>query len=88
MLGVYTFCYSHGMSVPMSERPHSCCIQTADRWGFVCSGFDRFVVFVYFNASQEIEFLTSSIGQLKIVQTKYVEAKDSLNVLNKNNKGK
>uniref|UniRef100_A0A673CH94 Prefoldin 5 n=1 Tax=Sphaeramia orbicularis TaxID=375764 RepID=A0A673CH94_9TELE len=35
----------------------------------------------------EIEFLTSSIGQLKVVQTKYVEAKDSLNVLNKNNKG-
>uniref|UniRef100_A0A4W6EE61 Prefoldin subunit 5 n=1 Tax=Lates calcarifer TaxID=8187 RepID=A0A4W6EE61_LATCA len=35
---------------------------------------------------QEIEFLTSSIGQLKVVQTKYVEAKDSLNVLNKNNK--
>ncbi|TNN81388.1 Prefoldin subunit 5 [Liparis tanakae] len=37
---------------------------------------------------QEIEFLTSSIGQLKVVQTKYVEAKDSMNVLNKNNKGK
>lgn len=37
---------------------------------------------------QEVEFLTSSIGQLKVVQTKYVEAKDSLNVLNKNNKGK
>uniref|UniRef100_A0A673C909 Prefoldin 5 n=1 Tax=Sphaeramia orbicularis TaxID=375764 RepID=A0A673C909_9TELE len=36
---------------------------------------------------QVIEFLTSSIGQLKVVQTKYVEAKDSLNVLNKNNKG-
>ncbi|KAG8007882.1 Separin [Nibea albiflora] len=35
---------------------------------------------------QEIEFLTSSIGQLKVVQTKYVEAKDSLNILNKNNK--
>uniref|UniRef100_A0A3Q3QXV2 Prefoldin subunit 5 n=1 Tax=Monopterus albus TaxID=43700 RepID=A0A3Q3QXV2_MONAL len=35
---------------------------------------------------QEIEFLTSSIGQLKVAQTKYVEAKDSLNVLNKNNK--
>uniref|UniRef100_A0A3Q0QQ63 Prefoldin subunit 5 n=1 Tax=Amphilophus citrinellus TaxID=61819 RepID=A0A3Q0QQ63_AMPCI len=35
---------------------------------------------------QEVEFLTSSIGQLKVVQTKYVEAKDSLNVLNKNNK--
>uniref|UniRef100_A0A8D3CF07 Prefoldin 5 n=1 Tax=Scophthalmus maximus TaxID=52904 RepID=A0A8D3CF07_SCOMX len=29
---------------------------------------------------QEIEFLTSSIGQLKVVQTKYVEAKDSLNM--------
>uniref|UniRef100_A0AAY4C5A6 Prefoldin subunit 5 n=1 Tax=Denticeps clupeoides TaxID=299321 RepID=A0AAY4C5A6_9TELE len=27
---------------------------------------------------QETEFLTSSIGQLKVVQTKYVEAKDSL----------
>ncbi|KAM9409551.1 prefoldin subunit 5 [Pholidichthys leucotaenia] len=37
---------------------------------------------------QEIDFLTSSIGQLKVVQTKYVEAKDSLNVLNKNNQGK
>lgn len=37
---------------------------------------------------QEIEFLTSSIGQLKVAQTKYVDAKDSLNVLNKNNKGK
>lgn len=36
---------------------------------------------------QEIEFLTNSIGQLKIVQTKYVEAKDSLSVINKNNKG-
>uniref|UniRef100_A0A7N6BGP8 Prefoldin 5 n=1 Tax=Anabas testudineus TaxID=64144 RepID=A0A7N6BGP8_ANATE len=29
---------------------------------------------------QEVEFLTSSIGQLKVVQTKYVEAKDSLNM--------
>uniref|UniRef100_A0A8C9TCY3 Prefoldin 5 n=1 Tax=Scleropages formosus TaxID=113540 RepID=A0A8C9TCY3_SCLFO len=29
---------------------------------------------------QETEFLTSSIGQLKVVQTKYVEAKDSLNM--------
>uniref|UniRef100_A0A8P4GFZ6 Prefoldin 5 n=1 Tax=Dicentrarchus labrax TaxID=13489 RepID=A0A8P4GFZ6_DICLA len=29
---------------------------------------------------QEIEFLTSSIGQLKVAQTKYVEAKDSLNM--------
>ncbi|KAG7258088.1 hypothetical protein CRUP_022629 [Coryphaenoides rupestris] len=37
---------------------------------------------------QEVEFLTSSIGQLKVVQTKYVEAKDSLNVLNKRNEGK
>ncbi|XP_059426158.1 prefoldin subunit 5-like [Carassius carassius] len=37
---------------------------------------------------QETEFLSSSIGQLKVVQTKYVEAKDSLNVLNKSNKGK
>uniref|UniRef100_A0A4W5QLY7 Prefoldin 5 n=1 Tax=Hucho hucho TaxID=62062 RepID=A0A4W5QLY7_9TELE len=34
---------------------------------------------------QEAEFLTSSIGQLKVVQMKYVEAKDSLSVLNKNN---
>ncbi|XP_013988389.1 prefoldin subunit 5 isoform X1 [Salmo salar] len=37
---------------------------------------------------QETEFLTSSIGQLKVVQTKYVEAKDSLSVLNKSNAGK
>uniref|UniRef100_A0A673MPN4 Prefoldin subunit 5-like n=1 Tax=Sinocyclocheilus rhinocerous TaxID=307959 RepID=A0A673MPN4_9TELE len=37
---------------------------------------------------QETEFLSSSIGQLKVVQTKYVEAKDSLNVLNKSNEGK
>ncbi|XP_062401367.1 prefoldin subunit 5 [Sardina pilchardus] len=37
---------------------------------------------------QETEFLTSSIGQLKVVQTKYVEAKESLNVLNKSNEGK
>uniref|UniRef100_A0A672JJC2 Prefoldin 5 n=1 Tax=Salarias fasciatus TaxID=181472 RepID=A0A672JJC2_SALFA len=29
---------------------------------------------------QEVEFLTSSIGQLKVAQTKYVEAKDSLNM--------
>uniref|UniRef100_A0A673YG95 Prefoldin subunit 5 n=1 Tax=Salmo trutta TaxID=8032 RepID=A0A673YG95_SALTR len=36
---------------------------------------------------QETEFLTSSIGQLKVVQTKYVEAKDSLSVLNKSNAG-
>uniref|UniRef100_A0A3P9K5I1 Prefoldin subunit 5 n=1 Tax=Oryzias latipes TaxID=8090 RepID=A0A3P9K5I1_ORYLA len=35
---------------------------------------------------QEVEFLTSSIGQFKVVQTKYVEAKDSLNVLTENNK--
>ena len=40
------------------------------------------------NTLQETEFLTSSIAQLKVVQTKYVEAKDSLSVLNKNNKGK
>ncbi|KAJ7999128.1 hypothetical protein DPEC_G00212190 [Dallia pectoralis] len=37
---------------------------------------------------QETEFLTSSIGQLKVVQTKYVEAKDSLSVLDKKNAGK
>ncbi|XP_061583561.1 prefoldin subunit 5 [Cololabis saira] len=37
---------------------------------------------------QEVEFLTSSIAQFKVVQTKYVDAKDSLNVLNANNKGK
>uniref|UniRef100_A0A8C5MFV7 Prefoldin subunit 5 n=1 Tax=Leptobrachium leishanense TaxID=445787 RepID=A0A8C5MFV7_9ANUR len=37
---------------------------------------------------QEVEFLSSSIAQLKVVQTKYVEAKDSLNVLNKSNAGK
>ncbi|XP_066564726.1 prefoldin subunit 5 [Amia ocellicauda] len=37
---------------------------------------------------QEVEFLTSSIGQLKVVQTKYVEAKECLNMLNKNNEGK
>uniref|UniRef100_A0A8C6M1R9 Prefoldin subunit 5 n=1 Tax=Nothobranchius furzeri TaxID=105023 RepID=A0A8C6M1R9_NOTFU len=36
---------------------------------------------------QEVEFLTSSISQLKVVQAKYVDAKDSLNVLNQNNKG-
>uniref|UniRef100_A0A8C7WSE1 Prefoldin subunit 5 n=1 Tax=Oryzias sinensis TaxID=183150 RepID=A0A8C7WSE1_9TELE len=36
----------------------------------------------------DFEFLTSSIGQFKVVQTKYVEAKDSLNVLTENNKGK
>uniref|UniRef100_A0AAY5KWH6 Prefoldin subunit 5 n=1 Tax=Esox lucius TaxID=8010 RepID=A0AAY5KWH6_ESOLU len=43
---------------------------------------------VCFSVLQETEFLTSSIGQLKVVQTKYVEAKDSLSVLNKNNAGK
>ncbi|NXG69843.1 PFD5 protein, partial [Baryphthengus martii] len=37
---------------------------------------------------QEVEFLSSSIAQLKVVQTKYVEAKDCLNVLNKGNEGK
>ncbi|XP_037535522.1 prefoldin subunit 5 [Nematolebias whitei] len=37
---------------------------------------------------QEVEFLTSSISQLKVAQGKFVEAKDSLNVLNQNNKGK
>ncbi|CAH2224755.1 prefoldin subunit 5 [Pelobates cultripes] len=37
---------------------------------------------------QEVEFLSSSIAQLKVVQTKYVEAKECLNVLNKNNEGK
>uniref|UniRef100_A0A8C9DRM5 Prefoldin subunit 5 n=1 Tax=Prolemur simus TaxID=1328070 RepID=A0A8C9DRM5_PROSS len=34
---------------------------------------------------QEVEFLSTSIAQLKVVQTKYVEAKDCLNVLNKSN---
>ncbi|NXX77000.1 PFD5 protein, partial [Urocolius indicus] len=34
---------------------------------------------------QELEFLSSSIAQLKLVQTKYVEAKDCLNVLSKGN---
>ncbi|ETE71705.1 Prefoldin subunit 5 [Ophiophagus hannah] len=29
---------------------------------------------------QEVEFLSSSIAQLKVVQTKYVEAKDCLNM--------
>ncbi|XP_041097554.1 prefoldin subunit 5 [Polyodon spathula] len=37
---------------------------------------------------QETEFLTSSIAQLKVVQTKYVEAKDCLGVLKKENQGK
>ncbi|XP_075581048.1 LOW QUALITY PROTEIN: prefoldin subunit 5 [Pelecanus crispus] len=36
---------------------------------------------------QEVEFLSSSITQLKVVQTKYVEAKDCLNVLTKSNEG-
>ncbi|NXV81219.1 PFD5 protein, partial [Atlantisia rogersi] len=36
---------------------------------------------------QEVEFLSSSIAQLKVVQTKYVEAKDCLNVLTKSNEG-
>lgn len=40
-----------------------------------------------YHTLQEFEFLTSSISQLKVAQTKYVDAKDSLNVLNKNNKG-
>uniref|UniRef100_A0A3B3RVU8 Prefoldin subunit 5 n=1 Tax=Paramormyrops kingsleyae TaxID=1676925 RepID=A0A3B3RVU8_9TELE len=40
------------------------------------------------NSMKETEFLTSSIGQLKVVQTKYVEAKDSISVLNKDNAGK
>lgn len=46
--------------------------------------------FYYFKqlpSLQDIEFLTSSIGQLKVSQNKFVDAKDSLNVLNKNNKG-
>ncbi|XP_036590853.1 prefoldin subunit 5-like [Trichosurus vulpecula] len=37
---------------------------------------------------QEVEFLSSSIAHLKVVQTKYVEAKECLNVLNKSNEGK
>ncbi|KAK2098728.1 Prefoldin subunit 5 [Saguinus oedipus] len=37
---------------------------------------------------QEVEFLSTSIAQLKVVQTKYVEAKDCLNVLNKSNEVK
>ena len=32
--------------------------------------------------------MSTSIAQLKVVQTKYVEAKDCLNVLKKNNEGK
>jgi prefoldin alpha subunit len=45
------------------------------------------ILVVRVSTPQEVEFLTSSIGQLKVVQTKYVEAKDSLNVLNKSNEG-
>ncbi|XP_057703270.1 prefoldin subunit 5-like [Corythoichthys intestinalis] len=37
---------------------------------------------------QEIEFLTSSISQLKVVQAKFADAKDNLNSLNKSNQGK
>uniref|UniRef100_A0A2I3RD21 Prefoldin subunit 5 n=2 Tax=Pan TaxID=9596 RepID=A0A2I3RD21_PANTR len=37
---------------------------------------------------QEMEFLSTSIAQLKVVQTKYVEAKDCLNMLSKNNEGR
>nr|XP_010349669.1 prefoldin subunit 5-like isoform X2 [Saimiri boliviensis boliviensis] len=37
---------------------------------------------------QEVEFLSTSTTQPKVVQTKYVEAKDCLNVLNKSNKWK
>ncbi|MGH0177278.1 UNVERIFIED_CONTAM: hypothetical protein FKN15_074857 [Acipenser sinensis] len=37
---------------------------------------------------QETEFLTSSIAQLKVVQSKFVEAKDCMNVLKTENKGK
>uniref|UniRef100_A0A2K5PDY7 Prefoldin subunit 5 n=1 Tax=Cebus imitator TaxID=2715852 RepID=A0A2K5PDY7_CEBIM len=37
---------------------------------------------------QEVEFLSTSIAQLKVVETKYVGAKDCLNVLNKSNEGK
>uniref|UniRef100_A0A2K6C0R7 Prefoldin subunit 5 n=2 Tax=Cercopithecinae TaxID=9528 RepID=A0A2K6C0R7_MACNE len=37
---------------------------------------------------QEVEFFSTSIAQLKVVQTKYVEAKDCLNMLNKSNEGK
>uniref|UniRef100_A0A8C3NI93 Uncharacterized protein n=1 Tax=Geospiza parvula TaxID=87175 RepID=A0A8C3NI93_GEOPR len=34
---------------------------------------------------QEVEFLSSSLAQLKVVQTKFVEAKECLNVLHKGN---
>nr|XP_012313573.1 prefoldin subunit 5 [Aotus nancymaae] len=37
---------------------------------------------------QEVEFLSTSTSQPKVVQTNYVEAKDCLKVLNKSNKGK
>ncbi|XP_063470034.1 prefoldin subunit 5-like [Symphalangus syndactylus] len=37
---------------------------------------------------QEVEFLSTSIAQLKVVQTKYVEAKDCLNMLSKSNEGR
>ncbi|XP_048369063.1 prefoldin subunit 5-like [Sphaerodactylus townsendi] len=37
---------------------------------------------------QAVEFLSSSITQLKMVQTKYMEAKDCLTVLNKSNESK
>ncbi|XP_011799335.1 PREDICTED: prefoldin subunit 5-like isoform X2 [Colobus angolensis palliatus] len=37
---------------------------------------------------QEVEFFSTSIAQLKVVQTKYVEAKDCLNMLNKSNEWK
>ncbi|XP_045690590.1 prefoldin subunit 5-like isoform X2 [Phyllostomus hastatus] len=37
---------------------------------------------------QEVEFLSTSIAQLTVVQTTYVEAKDCLKVLNKGNEGK
>nr|XP_033794700.1 prefoldin subunit 5 [Geotrypetes seraphini] len=37
---------------------------------------------------QEMEFLSSSVAQLKLVQTKYVEAKDCLNVLTTASEGK
>ncbi|XP_030921540.1 prefoldin subunit 5, partial [Geospiza fortis] len=40
------------------------------------------------NSPQEVEFLSSSLAQLKVVQTKFVEAKECLNVLHKGNEGK
>ncbi|XP_068266680.1 prefoldin subunit 5 isoform X2 [Nyctibius grandis] len=36
----------------------------------------------------QLELLKGQLDQLKVVQTKYVEAKDCLNVLNKSNEGK